>query len=173
MSKDDNDDFAGGAIRGLTNFLEKLAKLAEENANIDTNSEFETKKGFKGVWGLTVKTGIGGDNAGPGESGKPGFVVEPFGTRVAEDERGQVVIDPIREPPIDIFDEEDHVLIVAEMPGINAEDVTLDIEGDIFTLSAESGDRRFRKELLLPRAVDPDKTTIRAQNGIVEIRCNV
>lgn len=173
MSKDDKDDIAGGAIRGLTNFLEKLAKLAEEGGNVDKLSEFETKKGFKGVWGLTVKTGIG-DAQGDGQSsGNPNFVVEPFGTKVEEDERGQVVIDPIREPPTDVFDEGDHVLVVVEMPGIEAEDIDVDIEGDVFTLRAQSGDRRFRKELLLPRPVDAESTTISARNGIVEIRCNV
>jgi HSP20 family protein len=169
---DDNDDFAAGAIRGLTSFLEKLAKLAEEGGNIEKSSNFETSKGFKGVWGINVKTGIGGDSNGGGSS-KPNFVVEPFGTHVEEDDRGHVVVDPVREPPIDVFDEDDHVLIVAEMPGIEAEDVTLDIEGDVFQLRAERGDRRFRKELLLPRAVDADKTTVRAENGIVEIRCHV
>ncbi len=172
MSKDDDqDDFAAGAIRGLTNFLEKLAKLAEEGGTLEKSSDFETSKGFKGVWGINVKTGIGGDGQGGGE--KPNFVVEPFGTPIQEDSRGRVVVDPVREPPTDVFDEEDHVLVIVEMPGVDADDIQLDIDGDVFQLRAESGDRRFRKELLLPRAVDAEKTTIRSENGIVEIRCHV
>lgn len=170
MSKDDNDDFATGAVKGLTSFLEKLARLAEESGNLEKSSEFETKKGFKGMWGLTVKTNLGDKEGGDGSA--PNFVVEPFGTHVEENERGQVTIDPIREPPVDVFDEEDHILIVAEMPGIQADDVTIDVEGDVLSLRAERGELRFRKELLLPRTVDADAITVRATNGIVEIRCN-
>ena len=49
--------------------------------------------------------------------------VEPFGN-VRKDERtGRATVREVMEPPVDVFEEADHVLVVAEMPGVGAEDV--------------------------------------------------
>jgi HSP20 family protein len=70
-----------------------------------------------------------------------------------------------------VFEESDHILVVAEMPGIGPDDLRIEVKDDILTLSAEKGTTRYRKEILLPRAVQLDKTTISCNNGIVEVKC--
>jgi len=63
------------------------------------------------------------------------------------------------------------VLVVAEMPGVGAEDVKVDIQGDILALSAERGTNRYRTEVLLPGTVDAAGVTLSCNNGMVEIHC--
>ena len=55
------------------------------------------------------------------------------------------MVHELREPLVDVFEEENHVLIVAEMPGIEAEDVEVEIQDDILTLSAKRGTRNIAR----------------------------
>jgi len=77
----------------------------------------------------------------------------------------------VREPVVDVFEEEDHVLVVAEMPGISAEDVQLLVEDDLLTISAERGDKKYRKEVLLPAGFAREKMQVSCNNGVIEIKC--
>ncbi|HJL18037.1 MAG TPA: Hsp20/alpha crystallin family protein [Sandaracinaceae bacterium LLY-WYZ-13_1] len=62
------------------------------------------------------------------------------------------------------------MLVVAEMPGVDAEDVQVRIEGDVLELAAETAGKRYGKELVLPREPRDPKVTTSARNGVVEIR---
>ena len=81
------------------------------------------------------------------------------------------MVQEVREPAVDVFEESDHTLIVAEMPGIGAEDVRLDVNGDLLTMTAERGDKKYRKEILLPASFLREKMQVSCTNGVVEIRC--
>jgi len=72
---------------------------------------------------------------------------------------------------VDIFEEENHLLVMAELPGIAKEDLKIDIKEDVLLVSAERGDRKYRKEVLLPRDVTRGKLRVSCKNGILEIRC--
>ena len=65
----------------------------------------------------------------------------------------------------------DHTLIVAEMPGISEADVDLDINDDLLIISAANGPKKYRKELLLPRAYTREQMAVSCNNGVLEIRC--
>jgi HSP20 family protein len=77
----------------------------------------------------------------------------------------------VRVPVVDIFEEEDHLLVMAELPGIAKEDVKIEIQEDVLLISAERGDTKYRKEVLLPRDVMRRKLQVSCKNGILEIRC--
>jgi HSP20 family protein len=62
--------------------------------------------------------------------------------------------------------------VVAEMPGIDEKDVKLDIKDDLLTIYAERGDKKYRKEVLLPRSYPREKMYISCNNGILEIKCS-
>jgi HSP20 family protein len=72
---------------------------------------------------------------------------------------------------VDVFEEEDQTLVVAEMPGVVAEDIRLDFRDHILTLSAERGQKRYRKEVLLSGDFDPGQVTVSCHNGVAEVRC--
>ena len=51
---------------------------------------------------------------------------------------------------VDVFEEEDHLLVLAELPGIGKDDIKVDLKDDVLTITAERGDKKYRKEVLLP-----------------------
>ena len=93
--------------------------------------------------------------------------VEHFGNIRATDE-GPVVAEE-REPLVDVFDEGELILVVAELPGVDKNDIQIEVQDDILSLST-TGERKYAKELLLPSLVDADTMEIAYQNGILEVR---
>ena len=131
----------GGILKGLGDLVEKLGDLAKTGEQLSRTGEIHGPgKEVKGIYGFTVKVGLGDDRPR----------VEPFGNIRQDRESGHTVVQEVREPVVDVFEEEDHVLVVAEMPGVSAEDVNITVEDDLLTFSAERGDKKYRKEVLLP-----------------------
>lgn len=153
----------GGFLGGLTNLIEKLGELAEKGKELEEVKEFGKEGGIQGVYGFTIRTGLGGEQNG-------GVKVEPFGN-VRKDERtGQATVREVMEPPVDVFEESDHVLVVAELPGVGPDDVHVELKDDILTIAAERGSKRYRKEVLLPSAFSADAMSQTCRNGILEIK---
>lgn len=160
---------SGGLFAGLGSLIEQLGKLAEQAEQaggvVTKTGDFNvgSDKRLKGVYGFSVKSALG-------EQG--GVKVEPFGN-IRRDEEGKLVeVHQIREPMVDVFDETDHLLIIAEVPGIMQEDVRLELKDDILIFSAEKGESKYRKELLLPASFSSDQMSFTCRNGLLEVRLN-
>ena len=74
-----------------------------------------------------------------------------------------------RKPLIDVFDNDKSVQVVAEVPGIEKEDVHLDIEGRELEIKAARGDRKYHEVVELPADVDIDSAKASYKNGVLEI----
>lgn len=157
-----------GFLGGLSNLLGTLSELAEKGQELRNSGGFKTKDGrdVNFHYGVSVRTLNGGRD----------LRVEPFGNihphakeRAAE-ARSESVVAEVREPLTDIFEEDDHVLVVAEMPGVGAAEATFEVAGDILTIAAEHGGKRYRKEVLLPRAFEAGEMSSTCNNGVFEIR---
>jgi HSP20 family protein len=152
----------GGILKGFGDLVEKLGELSKTGDQLSQTGEIHgANKELKGIYGLTVKLGLGDDHPR----------VEPFGNIRQDRESGRTVVQEVREPVVDIFEEEDHVLVVAEMPGISVEDVKITVEHDLLTISAARGDKKYRKEVLLPASSTREKMQVTCNNGVVEIKC--
>jgi HSP20 family protein len=152
----------GGILKGLGNLVEKLEGLAESGEQLSQSGEIHgAGKDVKGIYGFTVKVGLGDKSPR----------IEPFGNISKDTESGHAIVQEVREPMVDVFEEEDHVLIVAEMPGISAEDVKITVEDDLVTIAAVHGDKQYRKEVLLPASFAREKMQVTCNNGVVEIKC--
>ena len=57
------------------------------------------------------------------------------------------------------------------MPGVTAKDVKLEVKDDLLTLSATHGERKYRKEILLPTNIPAEKMRVSCNNGVIEIKC--
>lgn len=151
----------GGFLSGLGTVIEKLGELAEKGETLHKSGTFGDADGkIKGIYGFNIRTGIGGE----------GITVEPFGNVRKDEETGRAVVDEVREPMVDLFDEHDCVLVVAEMPGISEKDVKLDLHDDIVTIAAEHGDMKYRREVLLPATFTADRMSSKCHNGVLEVR---
>lgn len=164
-SKDAKTD-SGGVLGGLGTLIAQLGRLAEQaeqaGGEITRSGEIGggSKKPFKAVYGFSVKSGLG--------EKKP--KIEPFGNVHRDADGDNVEVQEIREPMVDLFDEADHVLLVVEVPGIRSEDVSLELHDDVLVLAAESNDKKYRKEVLLPESFAAEQMSFTCHNGVLEIR---
>jgi len=153
------EEGVGGIFRTIGSFLDFLSDMAEKGeTEIHREGKLGGRKGIKAVYGFSVR--LGGE-------GQPR--VEPFGNVRREKGKGPVV-EEVREPMVDVFDEKETVVVVAELPGINEKDITVGLRDDILTISAESGERKYHKEVLLDAPVTSEGLTHSYRNGILEIR---
>lgn len=145
----------GGVFKGLGNLIDLVDKLKEEGE--ERRGEIKgLPRGAKGVYGLSIRT----------LAGKP--VIESFGN-IRETAKGPVV-EQVREPIVDIFDEKDHIMVITELPGVTEEKIKIEVAGDILNLSTSDTDRKYAKEILLPSKVKPSSLKTSYKNGILEIK---
>jgi HSP20 family protein len=152
-----------GILRGLGDLVEKLGELAEKGEELKQSGVFDINTGgkdAKAVYGFSVKMGLGGDET----------KVQPFGNVRRNEQTGETVVHEVSEPIVDVLDEDDHVLVLAEMPGVGDEDVTVDLAGDILTLHAEKGTKKYHKEIVLPREFKAEQMERNCRNGVVEVK---
>jgi len=154
----------GGLFGGLFKGIEGLVNLAEKaekaGGTLRQEREFGGRAGSKslrGIYGFTVKTGIGGKQSR----------VETFGN-VRKTERGPRVVET-REPITDVFDEKNYVMIIAELPGVQEKDIKLHIKGDVLNLET-TGERKYAKEIPLPAKADFESRKVNFKNGILEVK---
>ena len=144
----------GGLFKGIGNLIDLASKLSEEG--VEKKGEIRgLPKGAKGVYGFSVRT----------LAGKP--IIETFGN-IKETTKGPVV-EEVREPIVDVFDEEDHILVIAELPGVSESEIKIEVAGDILNLTASDRDRKYAKEILLPSKVKKEGMKSVYKNGILEV----
>lgn len=149
----------GGLFKGIEKLVDLAGKL-EEKGGIQKEGEINfdhIKKGMKGVYGFTINTAGGGSPK-----------VETFGNIKKTPEGPKV--DEEREPITDIFDEENEIVVIAEMPGIEESDIIIELKEDILEISAKNKNRTYRKELLLPVKGVKENLHQKFTNGILEIK---
>lgn len=147
----------GDLFKGIGNLVDLVTEMAQQGeSEVRRTGEIKGLGKARGVYGFSVKMGLGGTPT-----------VERFGN-IRQTAEGPVVED-LREPMVDLFDEGDRVLVVAELPGVQEAAIQVQIEGDVLNLAAEGKDRKYCKELLLPFAVEPTPTKRSYQSGILEI----
>ncbi|MGH2467795.1 MAG: Hsp20/alpha crystallin family protein [Candidatus Limnocylindrales bacterium] len=84
--------------------------------------------------------------------------------------------------PVDVRVTPEAVLVEAALPGVKAEDVAVDVEGQTLTISAstEQGDTdglahqeisrgRFARRLTLPNGLKPDAATAQFEDGLLRL----
>ena len=144
----------GGLFKGLGNLIDLASKLSEEG--IDKKGEISgLPKGARGVYGVSIRT----------MAGKP--VIETFGN-IRETTKGPVV-EEVREPIVDVFDEKDYIRLIAELPGVSEDKIKIEVTGDILNLTASDTDKKYAKEILLPSKVNSQSLKTTYKNGILEI----
>jgi len=74
-----------------------------------------------------------------------------------------------REPLVDVFSANNEVKVVAELPGVEKSDIKLTATETTLTISVDTKDRKFHKELELPAEVDPKTAKSTYKNGVLEV----
>ncbi|MCG2684106.1 MAG: Hsp20/alpha crystallin family protein [Planctomycetales bacterium] len=153
----------GGLLGGLGGLIEKLGELAEAGEELSRSGDFKDASGkVRGVYGINVKTGLG-------DRGQTELKVEPFGN-VRRNMPDSPPGEDIREPLVDIHEEDDHVLVLVELPGVAKENVDLKTNDGRLELSAKRGKTTYRKEVELPENCSAERMNWECSNGILQVK---
>jgi len=95
---------------------------------------------------------------------KPSQKMTPFGRR-----RPTLQYKQEREPLVDVMDEDGSVKVLAEVPGVEKSNITLNCTEELLTISVDTESRKYYKEVELPAAVDPQSAAAAYQNGVLEV----
>ncbi|MFO8019826.1 MAG: Hsp20/alpha crystallin family protein [Promethearchaeia archaeon] len=139
--------------------------------NFDPDDFRKMQKMFKDNFGSKgVSPFMTGFNVNFGSNGKP--VVKSFGNLKPKKNTNKPEASSFREPLVDVNQDEENVIIVAEMPGIEKKDIELKSSPQEITISTKESakGRKYYKELDLPAPVDSDHAKARLQNGILEVK---
>ena len=74
-----------------------------------------------------------------------------------------------REPLIDVISTDGEIKVVAELPGVEKEDIKLSGTEDKLTISVEAPERKYFKEIEMPSKIDPKKAKTSYKNGVLEV----
>ena len=88
-------------------------------------------------------------------------------------------------PAIDVVRDDGHLVVRADLPGIKPEEVKIEVEDDILTVSGEHTESKeekdsdymrrerrygsFHRSMALPAGVDPTKIEAKTRDGVVEV----
>ena len=96
-----------------------------------------------------------------GPDGKP--IIQRFGNMPGSAEH-------TLEPLADVVEENDEIIVVAEVPGVERDEIKVRIKGTTLTIHADNPDRPYHKEIELPSRVKKDDAKSAIRNGVLEIR---
>ena len=104
-----------------------------------------------------------------GPDGKP--KVTEFGNFKAQTQLGkpQMDVKEEREPLTDIIEGETEVRVIIELPGVEKKDIKLSGTDKKLTISVETPERKYFKEIELPAKVNVNKAKSTYTNGVLDI----
>lgn len=113
---------------------------------------------------------IAGFNLKFGPDGKP--IMDSFGNIKPEPYSGKSKVKSVREPLVEVNEENDQIVVIAEVPGAIKEDIEIKATSRSLTISTkqDSLSINYYKEIELPSAINSDYAKARLQNGILEVK---
>jgi HSP20 family protein len=149
----------------LGTLLGRLADAVSEAAGKAGSHEQATKGerkieigGREGrlVFGYSVRVGLDGAEGAPFGHVAPGQAAPSP--------------DAARQPIVDVIEEDDAIVVVAEMPGASEGDVTVTVDAANTLSIATPPPTRYGHSIALPCPVDEAGMTCACRNGILEVR---
>lgn len=70
---------------------------------------------------------------------------------------------------IDIHERPDELRVIADLPGVEKEDIRLKCDGRVLMISAENDRRQYDERIDLPALVDENSASAKYNNGVLEV----
>ena len=118
------------------------------------------------------------------ESGMP-VLVRDFFRNFANWDEDQGLMSSAWMPPVDIAEDADHISVMAELPGFKEQDVKVELQGDVLSISgerrreSEKKDRDYRRversyghfhrSFTLPASVDRENVKANFSDGLLKL----
>jgi len=113
------------------------------------------------------KSFVHGFNFRIGPDGKT--KIEEFGNRPKKLDEGKTFFSDEREPLTDGIEGDDDIFVTVEVPGVDKEDINLNITESSLDINVNSLNRKYHKLIDLPCTVIPNKSKATYKNGILDI----
>ena len=94
--------------------------------------------------------------------------------------------DLLRTPNADVAESENEIRVMVELPGMKPEDIQLDLENNVLTISGQKKEERqeerdtwhlserrygkFSRSFVLPREVEPEQIAAHFEDGVLQVR---
>lgn len=164
--KKESESVAGGVLKsigkiipglgGVIKSLEKSPAFKEKLKEVDRELERKIEGGASRI-PSGIPPGVRGSTVRRKSFAKQRSEAEPLPPSTPQ------------ERPADIFDEEDHIKVIAEIPGVKEKDIKIDLEKDDLTMSVNIPGYKYHWELKLP--CEPKGTLEESyKNGILEVK---
>jgi HSP20 family protein len=155
-----------GAMREIERMMQEALRDTEERVPKNVIRERKLEDGSTVceigpiVYGYSVKIG---------QDGKP--IVRKFGNVDSSPGflGGGLTVKEQREPLLDIITGSEDITIVAELPGVNKEDLQLKADNKSLTLESVAGERQYQKKIDLPDEIEPNTGKSTYKNRILEV----
>jgi HSP20 family protein len=85
-------------------------------------------------------------------------------------------------PPVDVYENKDELLLVADMPGVTPEEVVINLDQDELTIEShrkappdvgkmapQIPTHEYRRSFAIPRGLDTDKVRAEFSNGVLSL----
>jgi HSP20 family protein len=164
--------FSGGNLdisEAFKEIEEMLTKEIEKLSNSTSNNLIREKTLPNGTklksWGPFVY----GYSMTIEPDGKP--KIREFGNLNAKRqlEKPQIESKPEREPLTDIIEADDEVRVIVELPGVEKQNIELSGTNYKLTISVDTPQHKYFKEVEMPTKVDSEKATSEYRNGVLDI----
>ena len=165
--------FFGGSFRDIDEVFREMEEMMErefgelsKRAPRELIRERTLSDGTKvKQWGPFVY----GYSVTVGPDGKP--QVREFGNIKPETRMGrpQVSIREQREPLVDVLETDGEVKVIAELPGVEKKDIKLHGTENSLTISVDTPQRKYYKEVETPAKINPKQAKSTYKNGVLEV----
>lgn len=102
-----------------------------------------------------------------------------------EGDRNAGLLDGVWSPAVDIYDSKESILVKADIPGLNKEDIDVTVHGDTLVIKGEKKNEKevkekdyvrterfygnFQRAIRLPSEVETNKVDATYKNGVLEL----
>jgi HSP20 family protein len=107
-----------------------------------------------------------------GPNGKP--LIREFGNIKPKRSLSKTQIREVKEeepePLVDVLEQDDEIIVVAQLPGLKREDIDVNVTETQVTISVFAEKRSYHKKLQLPAMVNPESAETSYKNGVLQIK---
>ncbi len=147
-------------FREIEEMMDRMMQQMRDGSLFDPSMMEKFKNDPQGtnpfVFGFSMKQG---------PDGKP--MLQRFGN--TPDDEGSKMTQHL-EPLVDVIEEDDEVIVVAELPGVDKDSIKIRVKGRTLTIEVDDAERPYHKVLELPSKVKKENTKSAIRNGVLEVR---
>ena len=147
-------------FRQIEEMMDRMMSEMNEGTLFDSEAFEEMIRNPEGtspfVFGFSMK-------AGP--DGKP--IIQRFGNPPMDE---GVESAHSLEPLVDVVEENDEIIVVAEVPGVERDEIKVRIKGTSLTIHADNPERPYHTVIDLPSEVRKEDAKSAIRNGVLEVR---